>query len=155
MRASICVLVAVAVAASTGPALAALAKARPTVHAKARHAAAGGQTWTSGRCRLAIPKSWGDRQGGKADPKDHGFNATLGRAGDPGSLAATVRAMRGRVLVDAPDMVLMSVDLRGRGARQYWAVTRPGPGCRATVTFSEPSQDAEAKKIAQSLRKAS
>jgi hypothetical protein len=143
------------------------ARAKPTAHGKAptaakptarhrTHATAraiAGATYASGRCHLTIPKSWSDYHGGKADPKDRGFNVTLGRAGDPRSMTATLKAMHGRVISDTADMVLMQVDLRGRGARQYWVVTKPGPGCRATVTFADSAHEAGARKIAQSLKK--
>lgn len=164
MKASICALAAVLVASAGGPALAkappakapARTKAAP-VKAPVRHAARhrahaiAEQAWATGHCKVTLPGSWSDWHGGKADPKDRGFNVTLGHAGDPKAMVSAVKAMRGKVLSDKPDLVLMQVEVRGRGSRQFWAVTRPGPGCRATVTFSD--HEVEAKKIAQSLKK--
>ena len=154
MKASICVLAAALLAAPAGAVLAAPAKA-PT-HSTAKPVkAASGQTYASGRCRVTIPKSWTDHRGGKADPADRDFNVTLGRAGDPKAMASMVKAMGGRLLSDEPGLTLMQVGVRGRGAKQYWSLTKPGPGCRATVTYSDSDQEAAAKKIAQSLKKAS
>lgn len=140
---------AVAVAAPVKAPAHPSAKARP----KATTKVSSGQEYASGRCRVTIPKSWTDYHGGKADPADRGFNVTLGRAGDPKAMAAMVKAMGGRLIADEPGLTLMQVGVRGRGAKQFWAMTKPGPGCRATVTFSD--QAAAAKKIAQSLKKAS
>jgi hypothetical protein len=118
--------------------------------AKARPAAV--QTWKLGRCSLSLPKGWGDHRGGKADPKDHAFNATLGSASSAASMASTVKAMNGRVVADGKDLMVLRVDLRRREARQYWAVTKSTPACRATITYAG-DQESAARKIADSLKR--
>jgi hypothetical protein len=160
VKASICTLAAVLLGASPGLALSAPAKAtvKPATshhHHRTRHAAkVGDQTYASGRCKVTIPRTWTDSNGAKADPKDREFSVTLGGASNPKSLAATIKAMRGRTVSETPAQTLMKVDLRVRGATQYWAISKPAPGCRATVTFSDASQEAAARKIVESLQKA-
>jgi hypothetical protein len=131
------------------------APAKHASHARSRVSAkaAAGQAYASGRCRLTIPKGWSDFHGGKADPRDRTFGVTIGRVADARSMTATLKAMHGRVVSDKADMTLVQVALRGRDARQYWVLTKPGPGCRATVTFADAGQEAAARKIAESLRK--
>jgi hypothetical protein len=119
----------------------------------AKAEAASGQTWTWGRCSVSLPKGWGDYHGVKASPKDHEFNVTLGGSSSSASMAATLKAMNGRTVQEAKDISVMRVDLRRRGAQQYWAVTKSTPACRATVTYSGPDQEPGARKIAQSLKR--
>lgn len=120
---------------------------------KAKVEAVSGQTWSWGRCSVVIPKSWGDYHGIKASPKDHEFNVTLGGGGSSASMASTLKAMNGRTVHDALDLSVTRVDLRRRGAQQYWAVTKSTPACRATVTYDGSSQGPAALKIAQSLKR--
>jgi hypothetical protein len=115
--------------------------------------AAAGQTWKVGRCSLTLPKGWSDHQGGKADPKDHAFNVTIGSASSAASLAATLTAMNGRTVSDGKDLAVLRVDLRRRGAQQYWAVTKSSPACRATITYPQAAQESAARKIAESLKR--
>lgn len=122
-------------------------------HAKPKSAASAGQTWRWGRCSVSIPKGWGDYRGGKADPKDHEFNVTLGAAASGTSMAKTLKAMRGRTISDGKDSTVVRVQLRRRGAQQYWAVTKSTPACRATVTYDGPAQEGTARKIAESLKR--
>lgn len=68
-------------------------------------------------------------------------------------MAKTLKAMNGRTVEDGKDLLVMRVDLRRRDARQYWAVTKSAPACRATVTYGDADQEAAARKIAQSLKR--
>jgi hypothetical protein len=140
------------IAVAAGSALAAPRHATAPAH-KAKAAAASGQTWSWGRCSVRLPKGWGDYRGGKASPKDHDFNVTLGGASSSVAMASTLKAMHGHTIEDGKDLTVTRVNLRRRGSRQYWAVTKSTPACRATVTYGGPDQEAAARKIAQSLKR--
>lgn len=127
--------------------------AKPAHKVKVKAETVSGQAWNWGRCSVSIPKGWGDYRGGKASPKDHEFNVTLGGASSSGSMASTLKAMNGRTVHDARDLSVTRVDLRRRGSQQYWAVTKSSPACRATVTYDGSKQEAEARRIAQSLKR--
>lgn len=148
MKVTISVLAALLLAASASS-----ASSASKAHSKPAAKAPTGQTYARGHCRVTVPRSWTDYRGGRADPKNREFGVTLGSVGDSKSMTATVKAMHGRTLSDESSLTLMMVRLRGRDAKQYWSITKPGPGCRATVTFADFDHDAAAKKIAQSLKK--
>jgi hypothetical protein len=159
VKAYICIIAAALMAATTAPAFAAprhpagpAHKSKPKPARKGR-AASSGQTWRWGRCSVEIPKGWGDYRGGKASPKDHQFNVTLGGASSFKSMTGTLKAMNGRLVHDAKDLSVTRVQLRRRGAQQYWAVTKSAPACRATVTYEGAEQEKAARKIADSLRR--
>lgn len=145
MKACIRLLTAALIGLPAGQALAAKHPAKP--------AASAGQTWKVGRCTLSLPKGWSDYRGGKADPKDREFNVTIGSASSAASMTSTLKAMNGRMVTDGKDVAVMRVDLRRRGARQFWAVTKSSPACRATVTYGEEAQASAARKIAESLKR--
>jgi hypothetical protein len=105
-------------------------------------------------CEASVPGDWSQGAMNWHSPSDMHFTLELRGffASEVASDVDMYKKMHGTVIEENGSRVLLSVPVAG-GRKQIVSILKTEPlACRATVTVADPAKDAEARKIADSLK---
>ena len=113
------------------------------------------KTITDTHCVITIPADWVESVGGTgAHSADLTMVVTIRGFvnAEIDSLVDGMKKMKAKVVDDSPARVLLQLPLAG-GKTQWIQITKTSPlACRASMTYSEDSQAAAARKIAETVK---